>query len=298
MRKLGLVALGLSLLSLAGTSATQAQDFPNKPITILVGYAAGGNIDVTARTIGQAMSTVLGQPFVIDNRPGAAGLIAQTAVAKAKPDGYTLVLAGTTGFVLAPRLVGTPPYTVEDFAGIGSVSETPLVLEVPANSRFKNFAEFASYAKANPEAVRIGHAGNGTTNHIAILRMQQMLGAKFTAVPYKGSSPAIADLLGNNIDAVVDQIPSSIGQLHAGAFKPLAVTSQKRAADLPQSPGARRRSTSLASKASRSSPARACSRPPRRHRPRSRSWATRCRRCSTIPRSRPSCAASAPRAAR
>ena len=236
MRKLGLVALGLSLLSLAGTGTTQAQDFPTKPITILVGYAAGGNIDVTARTIGQAMSTVLGQPFVIDNRPGAAGLIAQTAVAKAKPDGYTLVLAGTTGFVLAPRLVGTPPYTVDDFAGIGSVSETPLVLEVPANSRFKSFAEFASYAKANPEAVRIGHAGNGTTNHIAILRMQQMLGAKFTAVPYKGSSPAIADLLGNNIDAVVDQIPSSIGQLRAGAFKPLAVTSQKRAADLPDTP--------------------------------------------------------------
>lgn len=245
MRRRNFVALGVSFagvsfagVSLVGTASAQAQtpDFPSKPITILVGYAAGGNIDVTARTVGQAMSKVLGQPVVIDNRPGAAGLIAQTAVAKARPDGYTLVLAGTTGFVLAPRLVPTPPYTVEEFAGIGSTSETPLVLEVPANSRFKTFAEFAAHAKANPEAVRIGHAGNGTTNHVAILRMQQMLGTKFTAVPYKGSSPAITDLLGGNIDAVVDQIPSSIGQLRSGAFKPLAVTSLKRATDLPDTP--------------------------------------------------------------
>ncbi|KAK6020381.1 hypothetical protein OSTOST_13966 [Ostertagia ostertagi] len=155
MRRRNFVALGVSFTgaALAGAGTANAQDFPNKPITILVGYAAGGNIDVTARTVGQALSTVLGQPVVIDNRPGAAGLIAQTAVAKAKPDGYTLVLSGTTGFVLAPRLVPTPPYTLDDFVGIGSTSETPLVLEVPANSRFKTFAEFAAYAKANPEAI-------------------------------------------------------------------------------------------------------------------------------------------------
>jgi len=104
--------------------------------------------------------------------PGAAGLIAQTAVAKARPDGYTLVLSGTTGFVLAPRPVPTPPYTLDDFLGIGSTSETPLVLEVPANRRFRTFAEFAAYARANPEAIRIGHTGNGTANHVAILRLQ------------------------------------------------------------------------------------------------------------------------------
>lgn len=103
-------------------------------------------------------------------------------------------------------------------------------------SRFKTFAEFTAYAKPNPEALRIGHAGNGTTNHIAILQMQQMLGTKFSAVPYKGLSPAIADLLDGNIDAVVDQFPSSIGQLRSGALKPLAVTSLKRAAELPDAP--------------------------------------------------------------
>ena len=240
MRRNSFISLGLSFAGAAivGPAAALAQtaDFPSKPITILVGYAPGGNIDVTARTVGQALSKLLGQSVVIENRPGAAGLIAQTAAAKAKPDGYTLVLAGTTGFVLAPRLVAQPPYTVDDFAGLGTVSETPLVIEVPATSRFQSFAELAAFAKANPEAVRIGHAGNGTTNHVAILRMQQMLGATFTAVPYKGSSPAIADLMGGNIDAVVDQLPSSIGQLRAGTFKPLAVTSLKRAADLPETP--------------------------------------------------------------
>ncbi len=121
MRKL-FAAVCLSLLAVTGANA---QTFPDKPVTILVGYAPGGNIDVTARTIGQALSKELGQNFVIENRPGAAGLIAQTAVAKAKPDGYTIVLVGTTGFVLAPRLAPTAPYTVQDFAGLGSVTDTP-----------------------------------------------------------------------------------------------------------------------------------------------------------------------------
>ncbi len=194
MRRVGFVAFGLSLFVFAGASTATAQDFPNKPITILVGYAAGGNIDVPARTVGQALSKVLGQPVVIENRPGAAGLIAQTAVAKARPDGYTLLLTGTSGFVLAPRLAPPPPPTVDDFAGIGSVGVTPLVLEVAAASRFKTFAEFAAFAKAHPEEIRLGHGGNGTTNHVATLRLAQMLGTKFTLIPYKGSAPAITDL--------------------------------------------------------------------------------------------------------
>jgi tripartite-type tricarboxylate transporter receptor subunit TctC len=102
------------------------------------------------------------------------------------------------------------------------------------SSRYKTFADLVAYAKANPEAVRIGHAGNGTTNHLAILKMEHMLGVKLTAVPYRGSTPAISDLLGGNIDAVVDQLPSSLGQLRSGALRPLAVTSLKRARDLPE----------------------------------------------------------------
>lgn len=218
------------------SAKTNAGTFPTRSITLLVGDARGGTLDGTARAVGPALSKVLRQPVTVENRPGAAGLSAQTATAKAKPDGYTLVLAGTTGLVLAPRLVAPRPYTVEAFACLGSVSETPLVIEVPASSRFQSFAELAAHAKIHPDAVRIGHAGNGTTSHLAILRLQQRLDARFTAVPYEGSAPAIAALLAGNIDAAVDQLPNSFGQLRAGAVKPLAVTSLKRAADLPETP--------------------------------------------------------------
>lgn len=218
------------------SAKTKAGAFPTQYITILVGDERNGTLDVTARTIGPVLSKVLGQPVVIENRPGPAGLSTQTATAKAKPDGYTLVLAVTTGLVLAPRLVAEAPYTVDDFAGLGTVSETPLVIGVPASSRFQSFAELAAHAKVHPDAVRIGHAGNGTTSHVAVLRMQQRLEAKFTVVPYKGSAAAIAALGAGNIDAVVDQIPNSFGQIRAGAVKPLAVTSLKRAADLPETP--------------------------------------------------------------
>lgn len=214
----------------------KARAFPTKSITILVGDRRDGTLDATARTVGPALSKVLGQRVIVENRPGAAGLTAQTAAARARPDGYALVLAGTSGLVLAPRLVAPLPYALEDFAGLGLVSETPLVIEVPATSRFGSFAELAAHARANPGAVRIGHAGNGTTSHIAILRMQQRLDARLTAVPYEGSAPAIAALQAGSLDAVVDQLPSSIGQLRAGAVKPLAVTSLKRAADLPETP--------------------------------------------------------------
>jgi tripartite-type tricarboxylate transporter receptor subunit TctC len=218
------------------SAKTKAGAFPTKPITILVGDARGGTLDGAARALGPALSKVLRQPVLVENRPGAAGRVAQTAAAKAKPDGYTLVLAGTTGLVLAPRLVAKAAYTVQDFAGLGSVSETALVIEVPASSRFQSFAELAAHARAHPEAVRIGHAGNGTTSHIALLRLQQRLDARFTAVAYKGSAAAIAALLAGNIDALVDQIPNSFGQLRAGAVKALAVTSLQRAADLPETP--------------------------------------------------------------
>lgn len=182
---------GMALLHPVSAQA-KARAFPTRSITILAGDASGGTLDVTARAVGPALSKVLGQPVLVENRPGTAGRGAQAAAAKAQPDGYTLLLAGTTDLVLAPRLAAPSPYTLEDFAGLALVSETPLVIEVPATSRFGSFAELAAHAKAHPDTVRIGHAGNGTTSHLAILRMQQRLDARFTAVPYKGSAPAIA----------------------------------------------------------------------------------------------------------
>lgn len=179
MRRKGFIALCLSFAGTALVRPVSAQapaaNFPTKPITLLVGDAPGGPIDATARVVGPALAKVLGQRVIVENRPDAAGLKAQTATAKARADGYTLVLAGTTDLVVAPRL-GSPPYTVEEFAGLGLVSETPLVIEVPATSRFQSFAEMAAHAKAHPDTARIGHAGNGTTGQprsiFLSLRMQ------------------------------------------------------------------------------------------------------------------------------
>lgn len=223
----------LALFSLLSFSPALAQDYPTRPITLIVGFAPGGNIDVTARTVATAMAKVLGQPVVVENRPGAGGIVAHTALANAEPNGYTIALVATSGFVLAPRLIAKHPYTLQNFSAIGGVSLVPMVLEVTKDSKSKTFQEFVSFAKANPESVKIGHAGNGTSNHLAILRLQEVLGVKFTIVPYKGSAPALTDLLGGSTDAIVDQLPSSIGHLGSGALRALAVTSLTRAPDLP-----------------------------------------------------------------
>lgn len=216
-----------------GMTSLRAQEFPVRPITMIVGFAPGGNIDVTARAVATAMSKSLGQPIVVENRPGAGGVIAHTAVANAEPNGYTIALVATSGFVLAPRLIAKRPYKPEQFSPIGGASLVPLVLEVGKASKFKNFSEFSAFAKGNPEQIKIGHAGNGTSNHLAILQLQEALGVTFTIVPYKGSAPALTDLLGGNIDAVVDQIPSSISHLNGGTLRALAVTTAKRTPDLP-----------------------------------------------------------------
>jgi tripartite-type tricarboxylate transporter receptor subunit TctC len=228
------IAASISCLSVAG--AARAQSYPTRPITIVVGYAAGGTHDIVARTVSASMAKTLGTTFVVENRPGAGGTVGATSVVRSEPNGYTIGVVGTLGVVLGPRLIRKQPFTTKDFVAIGSATDSTMTIEVQASSKWKTFKEFIDFAKANPEQVRIGHAGVGSTNHIAILEMQERLGVKFTSVPYRGSGPAIADLLGGNIDAVVDQIPSSIGQLKAGAFRPLAVTTLKRSDDLPDVP--------------------------------------------------------------
>ncbi|MBF6989154.1 tripartite tricarboxylate transporter substrate binding protein [Cupriavidus sp. IK-TO18] len=225
----------LSLFALAGFAAcAAAEPYPSRPVTVIVPFAAGGNLDVTARTVLSDMSKALGQSFVVDNRVGAGGLIGHEAAARAKPDGYTIVATANGSFAYTPKIIGKPSFTPKDFAPIGMMAVTPLVLEVPVNSRFKSFQELAAFAKANPGKVSIGHAGVGTTNHVAIIQLQAALGTTFTIVPYKGSAPAITDLLGSQLDAVIDQLPSSLPNLKAGKLRALAVTSKMRALDLPQ----------------------------------------------------------------
>ena len=224
-------------LAMFGTTYASAQvKFPSKPVTIIVPFAPGGNLDVMTRLIGPVMSRHLGQPVVIENKAGAGGLVGLQHVARATPDGYTLAITANGSFVITPKLQKKPPITTADFFPVGSVAVTPMVIEVNANSKIKDIKDFLAYAKANPGKLSIGHAGNGTTNHAAILELEQAANVKFNIIPYKGSGLAITDLLAGQIDAVIDQLPSSFPHIASGKFRPLALTTNERSSDMPNVP--------------------------------------------------------------
>jgi tripartite-type tricarboxylate transporter receptor subunit TctC len=234
MRK-AVKALGALILGLAAGAAL-AQAYPAKPVRIVVPFAPGGNLDVTARLLGESMAKQMGQPFVVENRAGAGGALGSEAVAKSAPDGYTLVAGTTATTIVSPLLIANSPYQLQSFAPIGMMAVTPLVLEVPAASPHRDFKSYLAYVRANPGRVTIGHSGNGTTNHIAILQLQEALKVSWNIVPYKGSGPALIDLMGGQIDSMVDQTSSSLPQIQAGKLRALAVGTRTRIADLPQVP--------------------------------------------------------------
>jgi tripartite-type tricarboxylate transporter receptor subunit TctC len=231
----GLKRLAALVVSCAAGVA-MAQAYPNKPVKLIVPFAPGGNLDVTARLIGEHMAKSLGQPVVVENRAGAGGAIGSEGVAKAPADGYTLVIGTSGTMVVSPLLIANPPYQLSSFAPIGMAAVTPLLFEVPAASPHKDFASYLAHAKANPGKVTIGHSGNGTTNHIAILQLQDALKVDWVVVPYKGSGPALIDLVGGQIDSMIDQTSSSLPQIQGGRLRALAVGTRSRIADLPNVP--------------------------------------------------------------
>jgi tripartite-type tricarboxylate transporter receptor subunit TctC len=227
-----LAALGGAALSCTVGGSVHAQAYPARPIRLIVPFAPAGNIDLNARLVGEAMSRRLGQQVVIENRAGAGGVVGAEAAARAAPDGYTIVMGSTGTFLVSPLLAPTPPYSLDSFVAIGSVSAVPMLLEARAGGRFADYASVAAFVKANPEQVSLGHAGNGTTNHIALLQLQLATGLRFNVIPYRGSGPALNDLLGGQIELIVDQVSSSLAHIRAGRLKPLAVTSRARSPDL------------------------------------------------------------------
>lgn len=230
-------ALVLSAVTPLIRPAVAQDKYPAQPVTVIVPFAAGGNLDVTARVVTQIMGKKLGQPFIVDNRSGAGGLIGHAAGARAQADGYTLTATANGSFVVTPKLMpGNRTFQTSDFRTIGAFGSTPLVLAVHTSSRFNSAADFIAHARADSGRLTLGHAGNGTTNHVAILQLQDAIGGQFTVVAYKGSGPALTDLLGKQIDAVIDQLPSSLNHLRAKKLRALAVTSATRAADLPDVP--------------------------------------------------------------
>ncbi len=222
---------------LAWSALAAAQTYPAKAIRLIVPFAPGGNVDITARAIGPALAEALGQQIIIDNRGGAGGTIGADLVAKAAADGYTLLMGSNSTVSVAPALYPKNPYDpVRDFAPVSLVSEVPFVLVLHPSVPAKNAQELIALAKSKPGRMTMASAGTGSSNHLVGELFQSMTGTKLTHVPYKGSGPALVDLMGGQVDMHFDQLPSAIGYIKSGKIKALAVTTQKRAAEMPLVP--------------------------------------------------------------
>ena len=235
------ISTAVAMVAVAFGSAACAQGkFPDRAITIVVPSAPGGTTDFTARLIAEPLSRALGQPVVIDNKAGAAGNIGNQFVAKAKPDGYTLLLAYSGYQVGNPHLfkkAGWDP--IKDFTPVAMLTRAPQVLAARANLPANNLRELVAYAKANPDKLNYASSGNGSIQHIAGELFKQMTGTSITHVPYKGAGPAVQDLLGGQVDLFFTTPASVVGHIKADKLKGLAVTSHARLSSLPQVPTTR-----------------------------------------------------------
>jgi tripartite-type tricarboxylate transporter receptor subunit TctC len=231
-------AVVAALVVVPAASRAFAQAYPSKPIRLIVPFAPGGNADLTGRLFAEAISKRLGQQVVVENRGGAGGAIGAEAASQSAPDGYTLVLGSTGTFLVSPRMAGgtKPPYTLASFAPVALLSTSPMDIVVNANGPYKDWATMLGALRAKPGTVTIGHPGNGSTNHLAVLRLQKALGVSFNIIPYKSNGLALNDLLAGQIDSVMDQVPASIGHVRNGRLRAIAVTTAKRASQLPDVP--------------------------------------------------------------
>jgi tripartite-type tricarboxylate transporter receptor subunit TctC len=212
-----------------------AQTYPSRPVRIIVGFAAGSVVDIAARLMGQWLSERLGQQFIVENRPGAGGNIAAEAVVNAPPDGYTLFHAAT-GNAVSVALYKLKFNFVRDLAPVSGTVLTPLVMEVNPAVSAKSVPEFIEYAKANPGKINMASAGNGTSAHVAGELFKMMAGVNLMHVPYRGSAPALTDLLGGQVQVTFDPVPASIEYIRSGRLRPLAVTTATRSEALPEVP--------------------------------------------------------------
>jgi tripartite-type tricarboxylate transporter receptor subunit TctC len=237
MRISRLIAVALLALAAAAPLALQAQAWPSRPLKLIVPFPPGGTGDLLGRLAAKEMETSLGQPVVVENRAGAGGAIGSDAVAKAAPDGYTMVLSNIASHSIGPAVYAKLPYdAVKDFTHVGLIAAVPSGVVVAANSPYTSMATLLDKARTAPGAVKFGSNGNGTSSHAKLVILNQAAKVNITHVPYKGSAPATADLLGGQIDGLIAAVPD-VGR--NPLLRMIAITTETRAARWPEVPTVR-----------------------------------------------------------
>ncbi|MCX7236859.1 MAG: tripartite tricarboxylate transporter substrate binding protein [Burkholderiales bacterium] len=221
---------------LTAFSSAWAQQYPDRPIKWIVPYPPAGTTDVLARIVAQPLSEILGQQVIVENRPGAGNNIGTEAVIKAAPDGYTMLLVNPANGINATLYKNLPFNFIRDIAPVAGIVRTPNVMVVPANFPANNVAEFLAYCKNNVSKINMASSGSGTSDHMSGELFKSMTGCNMLHVPYKGAGPALVDLIGNQVQVLFDNLPSSAGHIKAGRLKALAVTSEKREPSFPNVP--------------------------------------------------------------
>ena len=228
--------LTITCMGITAALTAAAQSYPSKPVRVVVAVPAGGTPDVLARAVTPAMTTLLGQPLVLDNRGGAGGRIAAETVAGAQPDGYTLFMTSPPCLTILPHISKVPYDTLRDFAPISLISTGDMLLLIPAGSTITGVKDLIARAKAAPGKLNYGSAGNGTANHIGMEVFKQMAAVNLTHVPYSGAPQSVTDLLGGRLDVMLNSIPPAIPHVKSGKLKALAVAGARRSPLLPEIP--------------------------------------------------------------
>lgn len=245
-RRVCLASAALTAITLLAAPVGAQTAFPTKPLKIVVPNAAGGAADITARTVGQKLSEVLGQPVVIENKPSAGGIVAGEMVARSEPDGHTMLLISSGTAVSAGLFKSLPFDTLKDFAPVSKLASFDLVIAVAEGSRFKSFAELLAYGRANPGKLNIGTPQVGTTQNLAAELFLSSAGLQAQIVPFNGTPPVITALRGGSLDAMLDILGPVMPQIKSNALRPLAMLSEKRALNLPEVPTVQESGGSLA----------------------------------------------------
>lgn len=242
-RRTLLIGAALLAYGTATAHAQAADSYPDRPIKIVVPYAPGGFTDILARQMSQQLSEKLKQPVVVENKPGAGTIIGAEAVARARPDGYTLLMAVTTTLSTNPHLFSKLPYKVSDFKPVALTGLTPFVLVANPSVPADNVSELIELVKKEPGKLSAATLGNGSSTHLVLSMLRGATGADILDVPYKGASPALSDLVAGHVDVFFDAITTSLPHIQAGRLKPIAMTSEKRSEAAPSIPTFREEGT-------------------------------------------------------